>query len=406
MSYSCRIGKTAVIYPSAFLIAAAVGMIALGIIFFADEFLHATPGQIGCLGATYSLCYFMGCLFIRPIFAQLLPRHSMAIATTAMGLAILSLLGVESLISSFVCYGTLGLASTLFWPPMMGWLSANIEGKPLNRAMRHFNLCWSAGAIMGPMLAGLLSEIWIRLPIACAAALCLADSCLILAALSAMRGLDADDNAHVEEITAASDNDCSVFIRFPSWAGLFVSFGVLGAVGSVIPISAQRELAISKTAVGALLLTRAFATSLGLWIMGSTSFWHFRYRHIIAGIVCLGLVTALLAVARSALLLGIVLSAMGLLVGQSYTSAMFHGISGSMRRSARMTVHESLVALGAICGSASGGIIYQRYGNVALWLLFAGVLFVTAAIQLLPRLGLSFPAFQRGMRAMGIPPQR
>ena len=80
-SYYTGIGKTAVIFPSAFLVAVGAGLITLGIVFYLRDVFRASPSEIGLIAALWSLSYICGCLFIRPLFDRILPRHTIMIAT-------------------------------------------------------------------------------------------------------------------------------------------------------------------------------------------------------------------------------------------------------------------------------------------------------------------------------------
>lgn len=355
----------------------------LGIIFFADEVFGATRSQIGYLIATWSFGYSVGCFLLRPVFGRLLPRHSMLVATVFMFLSTSILPHVKSLAWVFVLYGFLGLTASLFWPPMMGWLSVNIEGAELSRTMGRFNLCWSAGAIIGPVLAGRLSEIDPRLPIYFGCALCLVTSFLILGAIMTLSGLGHDDHAHAEERMVVNGNEGGTFLRFPAWLGVFTSYAVIGVIISVFPISGQRDLHISKSAVGILFFVRALISTIWLGIMGRTRFWHFRGKPMVISMLSFGLTMVWMAVARSVFLVGFLLALTGIFGAQNYANSLFHGVSGSTRRSLRMAVHESLLTAGLIFGSVSGGMIYQRYSTVMVYIFCSALLFASAAGQMI-----------------------
>ena len=51
-----------------------------------------------------------------------------------------------------------GFLTSMFWPQIVGLLSANHEGKQLNRRLGFFNIYMSAGGILGPLLGGYLVE--------------------------------------------------------------------------------------------------------------------------------------------------------------------------------------------------------------------------------------------------------
>ena len=380
--FASRIGKTAVIYPAAFLMASGLGMVLLGIIFFGNEMLGATPSQIGCLGATYLLSYVIGCLFLRPLSSRLLPRHSMLLAAALLALIFAAMSMQDSLALVFVLHGLAGLSASFFWPPLMAWLSADTEGGALNRSIGRFNLCWSGGLIASPVLAGKLSEVDPRLPLIAGACLFAVTAFLILGAILTLSGLAHDDAAHAEEHNTRMEHDGGgTFLRFPSWVGLFSAYVVTGVILNVFPLSGQRDLAMSKSLVGLFLLGRALANAITLGGMGRTQSWHFRGGQLVVGMLLFALTATLLVFAKSVVFVGLLVLLIGVFMAQSYANSLFHGLSGSQQRTRRMAIHESLLAAGSVCGAAFGGFIYQRLGMAYVYGFCSLVLLATAAIQ-------------------------
>ena len=181
-------GRGRVIFPATVLVAMGIGVLSLGIVFCAADVYRASPAQIGFLAATWSFHYIIGCFLVRPLGRRLRPCDSVAAAATVMGLAVLPVVFLQQLTPVFLCYAVYGIATAFFWPPLMGWLATGIEGEQLNRTMGRFNLCWSGGAIAGPVLAGVLARYSPRLPVAAGAVLYLTAG---LYAAWAARGLSA-----------------------------------------------------------------------------------------------------------------------------------------------------------------------------------------------------------------------
>jgi predicted MFS family arabinose efflux permease len=79
----------------------------------------------------------------------------------------------------------------------------------------------------------------------------------------------------------------------------------------------------------------------------------------------------------------LVLVFFGILFALSYNNSLFHGVSGSLRRSTRMAVHEGLLTAGVVAGSAIAGILYQggRFSRVVVF--GSTVVASAAAVQVL-----------------------
>ena len=84
-SYYAGIAKTFVIYPAAFLVATGLGQVGLGLLFFVRDVFQLSPSRVGLLGSVWSLSYVLGCLFLRPRFDRVLPRHLIIASTASVG---------------------------------------------------------------------------------------------------------------------------------------------------------------------------------------------------------------------------------------------------------------------------------------------------------------------------------
>ncbi|MCF7849149.1 MAG: MFS transporter [Kiritimatiellales bacterium] len=380
-TFRSRIGKTGVIFPAAFITAVGLSTMVVGIVFYASEALGASAGQVGALAATFSICYIAGCLFLRPVSSWILPRYSVLLATSVMALCMVFVLVSASLPWVFLWYGAIGLAACFFWPPLMGWLSTNIEGDELSRALGRFNLSWSGGVILGPLLAGWLSQMNPAWPLVFALVQFTFTAALILGAIFTLHNIGAEDDNHVEERGKQVVEDQSTPLRFPAWLGIFTAFVVQGTLVSVFPLMAQAELGFSKPAVGGLLLIRALTMTCCLGLLGRTSFWRFRGDVMIGVSLLLAGIAFLFVIAESMICVALLLVATGILSAAAYNNSLFHGLSGSSQRTSRMAMHEATLSVGIGLGAAGSGYAYQHLGMVGAFGLCAILLSAGAAVQ-------------------------
>lgn len=371
------------VFPAAALVATGIGVLSLGVVFYAADVHGATAAQIGCLAATWSLSYVLGCALFRPLSERLLPHHSVTGAAAVMGLAVLAVLACRHLALVYVSYVVYGLATALFWPPLMGWLSTGLEGQPLNRTMGWFNLSWSCGGIVGPVIAGALARSDARLPVA------VAGSLYVIAALWAVWVVRRLPSVVVDRSAAASAGpvaataagaDASTPLRYPAWVGLVAAYAAMGVVFNVFPLAAPERLGLSKVAIGVVLFVRALATSVALVALGRFTAWHFRAAPMAAGLVLFAGVLAALPQARSAVAAALLLAAVGVLLAQCYANSLFHGVAGSRKRASRMATHEALLSVGLVCGGACGGILFQTAGYAVVCRAAAALLLLAAAV--------------------------
>jgi predicted MFS family arabinose efflux permease len=175
--------------------------------------------------------------------------------------------------------------------------------------------------------------------------------------------------------------DRSTPLRYPAWIGLFASYVILGITMSIFPLYLREEIGLTETRIGLLLLIRALFSTLGFIILARLSFWHFKSWLMILSQALIILVVGAMAALRTMPGFSVVLALFGLLFALSYDNSLFHGVSGSLRRSTRMAVHESLLTAGMIAGSAIGGILYQSGQFTRVLVFGCAVVAVAAAAQ-------------------------
>jgi len=380
-SFYTGIGKSAVLLPAAFLVAVGVGTVALGMIFYVRDIFSATPSQVGYLTALWSLAYILGCLFIRQAFNRVLPRYLLIASTFLMTVFILASVFSSRFFMVYVFYSLWGVAMSLFWPFIMGWLSHGIEGVKLGKVLSNYNFSWSIGTIISPFLAGILSTVASPLPLFAGSALFFLTCVLIIGATLTIPKIRADRWIEAAKKQDLSEKDNSTLLRFPAWIGLFTTYTVVGVILNIFPVYARTDLGISKSLVGLALQQRAIFATVGFIVLGRTSFWHFKPLQMIIGQILLAAMVFLLRFYGMPVPLGLLLALIGMLMSLSYFNSLFHGVSGSVNRAGRMAIHESILSAGLIIGSSVGGILYEGYTMSLVYFFCAGLVLFGAVVQ-------------------------
>jgi MFS family permease len=380
-SFYTGIGKSALLFPTAFLSALGQVLVTLGIIFYVRDIFSATPAQVGFLTGLWSLSYIIGCIFVRPLTDGVLPRYLLIMASFFECLFIAMILLTRNLTLLCGLYALFGMSISFFWPPLMGWLSHGKEGPELSRLMARYNFSWSMGSIISPYLTGLLSERNTSLPLFTGCLLFLFAGSLIAAASLAVPKIRADRAVYMKNREKVNSDGQGTPLRFPAWIGVLTTYTTIGVIVNIFPLYALNALEMSKRSVGLIMQNRALFGMIGFVIMGRTSFWHFRPAQMLIGQIALIIFTMLLMAAHSALILSSLISCIGFSMAVSYFNSMFHGVSGSENRSGRMAIHESLISCGLILGSVVGGLIYQRFSMTYVYLFCAAFVLFGAVFQ-------------------------
>jgi len=374
------IGKTGVIYPTSFLVAIAQGMITLGIIFYLKEYFNATPSQVGFITALWALSYIIGCLFFRPFSDKILPRYILISSSFIKFILITLLRYTGNLKVVFFLYSLYGFIIAFFWPPLVGWLSQDTEGKMLGRIMSRYNFSWSLGIIISPFLAGQLSQINISLPLLYGSLLYLLSSILLILAATTLPRIKEDRDTNINTVSPKIE-DHSTPMRFPAWFGIFTTYTVIGIILNIFPLFAMENLKLDKGTVGIIIQMRAISSTVGFIILGRLTFWHFRFSQMVTGQVILAIMVFLLSIITNPIIIAFLVFVIGLCMALSYSNSVFHGISGSVNRAKRMAIHESLISSGLILGSSAGGVIYHTLSMKTLFLFCSGFVLFGVLIQ-------------------------
>ena len=363
------------------MMATGISVIKLGIIFYIMDVFNATPSQVGYFTALWSLSYIIGCIFVRPLFSKVLPRFLMTVSSLLMCLFVLLILFTKVFELAFVYYALNGIAASFFWPPIIGWFSRDIEGAKLGKTMSYFNFSWNAGLILGPFLAGTLSAVHSKLPLYAGGLFYFMTGTLIAAASLLLPKIKRDRRrvASVDEQTSKVDS--STILRFPAWIGMFIAFGLSGVVMNIFPVFALEELFLKKEIIGVLMQSRNYIAVIVFILLGHSVFWHFKISLILACQVVLACLFFSMNFISSPLVFAVYISLIGGIRAYSYSSSLFHAISGSINREGRISVHEVLLNSGLIFGSSMGGLIYQNFSMTVVFFFCASIAMLGALLQ-------------------------
>lgn len=373
-----RFDKMSVILPAAFINSIAIGTMSLGMLFVIKDLYRASPVLVGSLGALWSLSYFLGCIMLRRIANHLKPRTSMLAmlvgTTTLFSLFLLH----PGLWQAFAVYTAYGFILAFFWPPVMGWLSKDLEGKNLNMATSKFSFSWSIGGLFSSYLAGVLSERGKLLPVIFSLTLFALNALFVL-----LSGWFLKDDTSSEGTTGqpTATVDRSTPLRYPAWLGAFLMYMVMGVVFNVFPVFAKDELSLSESSIGLILTIRAAAMAIGFFMLGKITFLQFKRAALpaLSGLTALAL--AMLVLQRNSTGFALCFAIVGFFQSAFYNNSLFYATSGALDRNKRASIHEALLTFGQVAGSISGGLLYQAYSMPVVFISLSAILALGAIVQ-------------------------
>jgi len=335
--------------------------------------IGGTEEHVGYVWAANMLGYLLCLLFAASMLGHLNPRHTARTAAAAMFLATLVMavlvyyaiacnqFGRPLLIWTMIAASTLaGAAMSLFWPFLMTWVSADYEGAILNRRLGTYNGMWSAAAIMGPLMSGVLVEMNTLGPIVVGLA-CLA-LCFVLLCLA--HDKSAGTAASVKPVNAPEICfDRKLLLRFKWMArvALFCSWVCLGVSRSQFALLFT-SMGFSEMQFGIIITLFGICNFVVLTGTGRFGFWHFKPAMLLGVQMVLALSLFLIIFGRTLWAFVPAFVIMGSGFGFAYSSHLYYGACGSKKRSAQMSIHEVTISLGVIVGSGVGGYLSRNFG--------------------------------------------
>jgi predicted MFS family arabinose efflux permease len=376
-----KIRKNFIINPAAFFACLGIGLVGLGVIFYVQDIYNATSDQIGLLAALWSLFYVVGCLGMRPFFHRFRPSYILAASSFCVSILVFMIHFAGSLKGIYVIYSLIGLSLSFFWPPMMAWVASGLEGSTLNRVISRYNFSWSVGIIIGPVLAGWLSQKTPELPLlfgGCSLFVCFL---IIIAGYLFVPQMREPVKEEEQRGADASGRSGDTLLRYPAWVGVFTAFVVLGVIANIFPVSARNDLFLSKSTIGFILFLRSLFNTLGFLLMGRLVFWHFKGWPLILGQALTACVLLLLMKTSAVIPMALFIILLGVLTSFNFSNSFFHGVSGSSRRASRLAIHEAVLAFGMISGSYLGGIIYKSSSMSLVYFLCIAIVLAGMVVQ-------------------------
>ncbi|MDD3941185.1 MAG: MFS transporter [Sphaerochaetaceae bacterium] len=367
-----------VLNSASFLSQFAISMVNLALVYHLRVRFSLSAQVIGISAAIYTTTYFICCILLGHLASHMKPRHSVELSMLGMAGSIALVLlstNVGFALGSLVLYG---IFMSFLWPQIESWIARGKEGWELNRATSSFNVSWSIGSALSPMLTGVLVERSTSFPLL--GGIVLFGSVFLLVWISTLMvpGIRAVVSER-QNIEISGKEDHSTPLRFLSWAGVLAVYASLGVILTIFPIHAMENLPFPESTVGLFLLVRGIAT-VGMFILlGKTSWWHFNRPLIIVTLFAFSAVCILGTRINGFWMYLVYFLLFGVLFAMAYSFSIFHGASGSIHRSRRMLIHEILLTIGAVIGSIMGGTIYENLD-------YATVLRYCAILTLIPAL--------------------
>lgn len=361
-------------YMAAMTMDTCMGAVFLAVPLLAHQ-LGATVVHLGYLGSLGGGFYALTCLFGGRL-SDRYGRKWVILSSVLLCSVVYSwMTQVQHLVPMFVLVplGWAGVA--LFWPAIQAWIAEGKDRRTLTRSIGGFNIAWSLGLLIGPLVGGTLYAWNARFPFYFAVVGILGLGMVTLlcapkdAAAALPRGLRPSDDPkemHQEE------HEGRRFL-YIAWIANFSTWFINGILRNIFPKLAL-HLHIPSTVLGVLLASVACFQIVGFLLIRRSDRWHYRMRPLL-GYQALALLGCILVyVATSPYLFGVAFALFGLSMAMAYYASLFYSVYAQEKKGRKTGFHEGILGSGGVLGALFGGLVAGRFGLKAPYVLCFGLM--------------------------------
>jgi MFS family permease len=355
--------------------------------------------QLGIIGAS-PFAYTIVCLFSGRLSDRLGRRNVAAIGCALASAGYFLIPHTRSLLTLLCSVVWISFSMALIWPPVQAWLSEQPDRRSLSSSVGIFNVSWTLGIAVGPIVSSRLVTLdpQLYLPLYAAGGLALF-SMLVMYTIK-INGRPGEELAPLD----APRTGVATFM-YMAWVLNFGSWFASSCVRALLP-KLTRASGIEDVTLGWLVSSVMIGQALMFVILQCTSRWQYRAWPLLlcSCISAAGILFVRFGAGPRVWALGLPLVGIG--CGMTYYCSLFYTLTAAAKGRGRATgLHEAVLGSGLVFGPLLGGAsVKLSDGNLKTpYLLSACVTVITVIVAI----GIYLRAARRGRiphRAPSAPP--
>ncbi len=338
--------------------------------------LNASTVLLGLYGTVGATVYGVGCFFAGRSSDRFGRRISAAfLALAAVVWLVLGLQRSPYTLLYLIPVGSGCLA--FFWPLVQAWIGDLVpDGRRLTVVLGSFNVLWTAGLMVGPVLCGYLWGFHNLAPFLLVMAVAWGVA-LSLLTVPTVDGSGEDDASGGNGSPTRFDPRTDLYLPL-AWLANFASWFGAGAARTLFP-KVGTEMGFSEVTIGWVLFANLAGQLLAFLGLRQATWWHYRRKPLMLGLLIGALGMAASVWAESPLAFGLAFAWVGTANGFTYVASLFYSLQAPQRLRGRRTgIHEAIIGAGLAGGPLVGGLVGTAFGLRAIFVagavVFAGVL--------------------------------
>jgi len=323
--------------------------------------LGASSFSLGILGFSPGIAYISLCFVFGKKAESWEKRNLLAAGVALYVVSSLIFIFPSKIYQLYLAMILIGIGAAMFWPTVEAWIAEIEDKRVLAERMGLFNVSWSTGLTLGPLIGGMLFGISLKLPF-------VFFFFVGLFSLFFVFKIEGESKKEkTEKLTFSSSNRSSHHTIVSRIANLTLWFSV-GIIRYIFPKLAT-NLGISSFILGLLMFSLFASQTFTFYGLGKFSLWQYRTFPLLLFQVISFFGLLIIFFTDYPLLLFIAFVLIGAGVGMTHSSSLFHSVNVRFNKGSRAAIHEIFLATGGLLGPLIGGVVAQEISLRAPYLL-------------------------------------